>query len=628
MPDILNTALTGMLAFQRALQVTSHNISNANTPGYTRQVADFSARVGGGGTGTYVGGGTQVANIRRIYDQLQGEQLRSSTTGFARFESLNMLSGRLDTLLADADTGLNAGFQSFFGSLQDLSNDPSSIAARQAVIGEADSIVARFKTLDKQLAGIDGEVNGRIELAVEDINRLAESIAAINDKIALANNASTPPNDLLDERERLVLELSEYVAVDTIEQDDGTMSVFVGSGQSLVLGARANRLAVTGSEFDMTRATIVYQGSAGDAPFDSSAAGGRLGGLLEFRENVLDPARQAIGQTAITFAAEINAQHRNGMDLRGSLGRDLFGLSPLTVLHSSQNTGAADLTVGITDFGQYNGADYILEYDGAAYSLTRVDTGASVPLSGTGAAGDPLTAEGISIWVNTPPAAGDRLLLRTGQDIAGRLRSVISDPQAVAVAAPTRSSIGQGNIGDASISPATVVDRSAPGFLTTSVIEFTSPTTYSINGAGNFTYNSGTPIVINGSSVTISGDPSTGDQFTIEANYGAAGDNANGLLMGQVQSKGILDGGTISISENYSRLVSSVGTMAHQVQASMEAQGVVLNNAEDAMMSTSGVNLDEEAANMIRYQQAYQAVAQVVAVVSTMFDSLLAATRR
>ncbi len=628
MPNILNTSLTGMLAFQRALQVTSHNISNANTPGYSRQVAEFSARVGSGAGNTYVGGGTQISTIERMYDDLKGQQLQTATTAFARFDTLNTLSSRIDNLLADADTGLNSGLQSYFNALQDVANDPSSLPARQALIGEAEGLAGRFQTLDRQLGALDNEVNGRIQLAVSEINGIAQAIADVNDKIALANNAAIPPNDLLDERDRLVTRLSEFVSVDTAIQDDGTMNVFIGSGQSLVLGARASTLGVTGSEFDLTRARVVYQGSAGDSPLDTSAAGGALGGLLDFRSSILDPARQSLGQTATALAASLNEQHAAGMDLRGNLGTDLFNVSPPAVLPSSRNTGAPTATVSVTDLGQLTGADYILEYDGAAYSLSRSDTGQSVPLSGTGTAGDPFVGDGISIVVGGAPAAGDRLLIRSAQNAPGSIRNAISDPQSIAMAAPTRSSISQSNIGDATISAAAVVDRTDPGLLNTAVIEFTGPATYSINGAGAFAYTDGDPIVVNGSTVTISGTPAVGDQFTIEANYGASGDNSNGLLMADLQSVGILDGGTISINENYSQLVSNVGATTHQLQASVDAQGVVKSNAEAAVSATSAVNLDEEAANLIKYQQAYQAVAQVISVVGTMFDTLLAATRR
>ncbi len=628
MPDILNTSLTGMLAFQRALQVTSHNIANANTPGYSRQVANFTSRVGVNNGGIYLGGGTQVSNIRRIYDAMQNEQLRTSTTGFARFDTLNTLSGRIDTLLANADTGLNSRLQSYFNSVQDLGNDPSSISTRQVLIGAAESVTSRFQSLDARLGELEGEVNSRLMLAVDDINRIATSLASINQKIQLTNNATSPPNDLLDARDRLILDLSEQVSVSTTIQDDGTLNVFIGSGQTLVTGGTARQVLVGGSEFDATRLTVAYQGASGSTPLDTSSTGGNLGGLLEFRSRILDPARQSLGQTAIAFAASMNDQHASGMDLRGNLGGDLFSVAPPTVLTSGKNSGSGTATVAVSDLGALTGADYVLAFDGAAYSLSRADTNEVIPLSGTGTGADPFVGDGISIVVAGAPAAGDRLLIRTGQDAAGSIQSVVSDPQSIAMAAPTRSGMSQGNIGNATIGAASVVDRTNPGLLSSSVIEFTSPTTYSIDGAGSFAYTDGDPIEINGSSVTISGVPSVGDQFTIEANYGASGDNRNGLLMADIQSVGLLGGGSISISDNYGRLVSSVGATTHQIKGSLDAQGVVLLNAESAVSSTSGVNLDEEAANLIKFQQAYQAIAQIVAVVGNMFDSLIAATRR
>lgn len=628
MPDALNISLTGMRAFQRGLQVTSHNIANANTPGYNRQVADFTARAGGGQGNTYLGGGTQVATIRRVYDSLQVDQLRSSMTGFARFDTLNTLSSRIDTLLADPDTGLNTGLQSFFNAVQDVASDPASISTRQALIGEAQGVASRFESLDLRLGEMEKEVNSRIRLAVDDINRIATSIADLNGQIALANNATTPPNDLLDARDALVLELSGHVSVSTNIQADGNMSVFIGSGQPLVTAGDARKLAATASEFDLTRMTVAYQGASGSTPLDTSNTGGNLGGLLEFRSQVLDPARQSLGQTAVAFAISMNQQNAQGLDLRGNLGGDLFSVADPRVLYSSNNTGTGTASATVADLGEFTGADYVLEYDGASYSVTRADTGAAVALTGSGSPGDPFRADGIIITVAGAPAAGDRLLISTAQNAAGSVESVVTDPQAIAMAAPTRTSVSQGNIGNGTISLPTILDPDDSDLLTSAVIEFTSPTTYSINGAGNFTYSEGSLIVLNGNGITINGTPAAGDRFSLDANYGASGDNSNGLRMAEIQSQGLLDGGTISINDSYGRLVSSVGAMTHQVKGSLEAQGVVLTNAEAAVSATSGVNLDEEAANLIKYQQAYQAVAQVVAVVSTMFDSLLSATRR
>jgi len=625
---IINIGLSGLLATQRALDVTSNNIANVNTPGYSRQVANFTARLGTNTGVGYLGSGSRISSIERMYDSIQAEQLRVSTTGYSRFNTLNNLSSRIDLFLADTDTGLNAGLQSFFNSMQDLTNDPSSIPTRQAVIGGAEALAARFQSLDGRLSGLETEVNNRLTLAVEDINRLASSIAAVNEKISQTNGDGNSPNDLLDERDRLILQLSAQVSVTTSIQDDGTTSVFIGSGQSLVLGGDVRQLGVSGSEFDRTRLVISYLGTAGNTALDTSSTGGNLGGLLEFRSRILDPARQSLGQTAIAFASSMNRQNAAGMDLRGNLGTDLFSIAPPTVLPSSSNTGSGSVTASISDLGALTGVDYVLEFDGSAYSLTRADTGSSVTLTGSGTVGDPLLGDGLSIVTGGAPAAGDRQLVRSGYGVAGTIQSVVTDPQAIALAAPTRSSASLGNTGNANVSAASVVDASDPALLNVAVIEFTGPATYSVNGVGSFAYTDGSAIVINGSSVTISGTPAVGDQFTVEPNYGASGDNANGLLLANIQSVGILEGGAISISENYTRLVSGIGATTFQIQSNLDAQGVVLKNAEDAVLSTSAVNLDEEAANLIRFQQAYQAAAQVISVASTLFDTLLNATRR
>ena len=628
MPDLLNTSLTGMLAFQRALAVTSNNIANANTPGYSRQVAEFSTRLGSGTGNLYLGGGTQISSIRRIYDSLLGNQLQTSTTGHARFSTLSTLAGRIDTLLADPNSGLNTSLQSFFNSVQDLANDPASIPTRQAVLGEATGLAARFQALDRRLEELDGEVNQRLRFAVDDINRLSSSIADINNRIAASSAGGQAPNDLLDERDRLVTALSEQVSVSTATQDDGTMSVFIGSGQSLVIGNLAQELSVSGSEFDPTRLNVVYNGDAGGTPLDNSLTGGAMGGLLEFRSRMLDPAMQSLGQTAVAFVQSFNLQQNSGMDLHGNLGSDFFAIDAPTILSSGDNTGSGTAVASIADLGAYTGANYVLEFDGAAYSLTRQDNNAVIPLSGSGTAVDPFVADGIAIEVAGAPAAGDRLLIRTGQDVAGSIQNLISEPLDIAMAAPTRSSASLANTGSATISVATASDPTDPALLTPAVIQFIDSTTYSINGAGSFAYVEGDPIVVNGTTVTISGSPFAGDQFTIEPNFGASGDNSNGLLLIDIQTSGLLDGGVISINENYGRLVASVGGTTHQIQSGLDAQSVVLRNAEDAMLSNSAVNLDEEAARLIQYQQAYQAAAQMISIANTLFDSLLNATAR
>ncbi len=629
MPDLLNTSLSGLLAFRRAIEMTGHNIANANTPGYSRQVAEFATREGQSFGNGYIGGGTQITTIKRVFDEFLGEQLRGSITGQARFNTLDSLATRIDNVLADPDSGLNAGLQNFFNALQDVANDPASVPARQALLGEADGLAQRFRSLDARLDTLGNEVNSRIGESVDSINQLSAAIAAINgDIVAARNGTGQPPNDLLDQRDRLVRQLSEQVAITPMPQEDGSLSVFIASGLALVVGGEAAELGVRGSEFDPTRPEVVYRGAAGEASLGHGISGGVLGGLLDFRAQFLEPSQQALGETAQALAFKFNEQHAAGMTPGGARGGEFFGIAAPTVLYSGANAGSASATVAVSDLSAFEGADLVLSFDGAAWQLENAATGQAVAMSGSGTAADPFTAAGLAITVSGAPAAGDRMLVRPAAGAAGTFSATLTDPQALAMAAPVRASSSTDNLGSATIGDLAVTDPDDPSLLATAVIEFTGPATYSINGAGSFAYTSGDPIVVNGVTFAISGEPAAGDRFTLEANFGATGDNRNGLALAAIQTEGVLDGGTVGIGERYGQLVAAVGSATQQVKANLDAQNVILANAENAQLSHSGVNLDEEAANLMRYQQAYQAAAQVVNVARSLFDTLLSATGR
>jgi len=626
MTGLIGISLSGLSAFQTALDTTSNNIANANTPGYSRQSTNLVSRVGAGAGQVFIGNGTSVGSVSRVYDSLLVGQLQSANSSVGRLEILDDLTGRVNLLLADPDTGLNTALQDFFGAVQDLSNDPTSLPTRQALIGQAEGIVNRFLTADQQLAGLTSETNERIRQSIADINNLASSIADVNNRIATAG-VNALPNDLLDQRDKLLGELSTLISTQTIEQDDGSVNVFIGSGQPLVVGATAQGLLARGSEFDPTAVRITFAGRGSQTPLGDSLSGGRLGGLLEFRDRIIEPARQSLGQTAVTFASAFNEQHRAGMDIRGQLGRDFFSVDDPQVLFSSSNTGTPSATASVSDLTQFTGKDYLLQFDGAAYSIRDADTGTPVTFTGTGTGADPFVVDGISITVGGAPAAGDRLLVRTGAGLASTLSNEISDPQSIAIAGATRVSSSLTNLGNAEVSPARTVDPDNPDFLTSSVIEFTTPTTYTINGAGSFAYTEGSPITVNGTEIVFTGVPNPGDTFTIEANVGATGDNANGLLLGDVQSVDILDGGIISINENYGRLVSDVGSTTNQVVSGLEASLAVQRNAQRNVESVSAVNLDEEAARLVQFQQSYQAAARVIGIAATLFDAVLGIVR-
>ncbi len=629
MPDLLTTAVSGMLSFQRALNVTGHNIANANTPGYSRQIVELAAREGQASGSGFIGSGVDVTTIKRIYDNILADQLRTSISGQSRSQMLAGLAGQIDGLLADSDTGLSPSLQAFFGSVQDLANDPAALSARQTMLGSGEALLQRFRGIDARLRGIGDEVNARLRQSVADINQLSSGIADLNAKIVLEQGkVGQPPNDLMDQRDLLIHQLAEQIGVNTFSQDDGSINVSIGSGQTLVIGTEAREVGVRRNEFDPSQLEFVYKNVSGDTPLNVGNIGGAIGGLLEFRATMLDTARQALGESAVALALEFNAQHASGMDLRGALGGNFFSLNTPDVLPSSGNTGSGTISPIVADIAALDGADHILEFDGVSYSLRRADNGQTIIMTGSGTVPDPFIAVGLSITVAGAPAAGDAFMIRPVSGAPSSLNIAVTDIQSIAMAAPTRTAANSNNIGDATISASEIVDRNDPALLTSSVILFTGPNTYSINGAGAFAYTSGDPIVINGSQFAITGIPQTGDQFNIEANLGGTGDNRNGLLLSEIQSRGILEGGTVGVSDNYARLIADVGGQAHQINANLGAQNVILANIQDSMFSTSGVNLDEEAARLIQYQQAYMAVAQVVAITSTLFDTLIGAVRR
>jgi flagellar hook-associated protein 1 FlgK len=335
------------------------------------------------------------------------------------------------------------------------------------------------------------------------------------------------------------------------------------------------------------------------------------------------------------LADTVNEQHKAGIDLSGNAGTDLFSVGSPSVLAHGSNTGTGLPAVTRTDDTKLTTSDYILTKAAAGtppapdtWALRDAVTGAPVTMTGTGTASDPFKAGGLSIVANAGAAVGDRFEIRPTRDAPTGLNVLISDPGKIAAAAPIRTAAATANTGTGTISAGAVVDASDPGLRTASTIEFTGPNTYTINGAGSYTYTPDQPITINGAEVTISGSPAVGDTFTIKDNTGGTGDNRNMLAMADSLAKGVIDNGTTSLNSATSSLVGQIGSQTRQVQSSRDAQQIVQQEASDARDSVSGVNLDEEAANLIKYQQAYQAAAQMIAVANSLFDSLLAATNR
>jgi len=352
------------------------------------------------------------------------------------------------------------------------------------------------------------------------------------------------------------------------------------------------------------------------------------GGALDFRNQVLDPARNALGHISVGLADVINQQHHAGMDLSGSLGQDFFNIGGVQTLAKTNNTGTATLAVTRTNTSALTEGDYYLTKTASGWSMRREDTGQTVTLTGTGTAADPFVADGLSIVVSGTASTNDSFLIRPTRAATAGMSVAVTDPARIAAAAPVKTTTATTNTGTARISAGTIVDASNPNLRNTTTIQFTSATTYSINGVGSYSYLSGSDITVNGVKFQISGAPASGDTFTVQDNTGGTGDNRNAKALYDSLSSKSLNGGTASVNDTANRLIGNVGVLTQQAQANRDAQKVVQQEAVDARDSVSGVNLDEEAANLVKYQQAYQAAAQLIGVASSLFDSLLAAVRR
>jgi len=630
MADIMRTSLSGLLAFQRALATTSNNVANANTEGYSRQRVEIVSRKPEGFGNGFVGAGVDVRTITRSYDQFAINQYRSSSSLLGRLDAYSGIASQVDNILGDSSNGLANGINSFFSAWQDVANSPSSITARQLLLTQAQSLGDQFRLTGRRLDQLEVDINQRLQTGIADINRLTESIARLNEDIEIAMGSfnGQPPNDLLDQRDQLVSDLARIIDVQVLQDSNGALNVYIGSGQNVVLRGQATALATVRDGFDPSRLDVVLLGTAGAQTVTDALTGGEIGGLLGVRSEVLDAARNQLGLVVTALASQINEQQQAGMDLQGQLGGDLFSFAAPGTLAGAANSGTASIATSVTDLAQLTGQEYELVFDGSAWQLLSQPAGASVAMSGAGTLASPFEADGLAFVVSGAPAAGDRFLVRSTRDAVSTLRATMSDPRLVAAAAPIRTSAATANHGGAGVSVGEVVDAADPNLLSTVDIQFTSANTYSVNGAGSFAYTNGSDIAINGWRIRITGQPAVGDTFRVERNSGGVGDNRNALLMAGIRDRRALQGGTTTISGQFASMVGGIGTQTRQSSIARDAQEAIASASRDRMLGTSAVNLDEEAADLLKWQQAYQAAAKAIAVADTIFQSLLDTVRR
>ncbi len=623
---------SALLAFQRAIGTTSNNIANSATEGYSRQRTELSNLTPQFLGGSFQGQGVQVDTIRRISDDFVNTQLRNSISDQSNAELKASLAGRIDDLLGSSSSGLTPVLQDFFDAGQDLANDPTSSAARTVFLTEAESLAERFASIDRRIEEQRDIINGQIRTNVEEINSLTDAIAGLNREIVSKSTQGTP-NDLLDQRDRVLNQLAEKVNVRITEQDDGAVNVFVGNGQALVLGGN-NRELVAESLTGDPRSPDIGLATSGD-PVNISRfiQGGELGALLETRTGIIDEAQNTLGRLAISIGAEYNQQNNLGLDLEGNLGADIFGIGDPAVRGFPGNESDDVPSVEFGDVRDLTTSDYRLSYNGTDYELRKLSDG-EVVASGNGV----LEADGIIVDTATigGQVEGDGWLIQPTRNGSRDLSVEMTDPSRIAAASAVRADLGDDNAGDAAIASV----RAADPTIDLEALPADDPDEVvfdaGIGDRGAFVIDGEefelsedgvTTIEFNGWEMEVRGAPADGDIFKVSSNEGYPGDNRNMLAMNDLSDERLV-GGDRTFGDGYNSLLANVGTRTRQAQVAQESADAQLEQARAQREAVSGVNLDEEAADLIRYQQAYQAAAQVISVSNSLFDSLLGAVRR
>ncbi len=645
--SIYSIGLSGLAAAQAGLATTGHNIANVNTPGYSRQELLQLARFPLFNGGSFFGQGVDVTTVRRVYSDYLAAQVLATRTQSARFDALATELSQLDNLFGDPAAGLSPALAEFFSGVNTVAAHPADGPARQSMLSAASALVARFRQIDDQMAGLRAAADDQIRAGVDAINGLVAQIAGLNRRIAEVTGATAgqqPPNDLLDQRDLLVGKLNDLIGASVVVQEDGSYNVFLRSGQALVIGQESFRLQALPDARDPRKLEIALDLGGGGALRlrAEDVAGGRLAGVVAYRDGTLTQAQNELGRLAAVLAEKFNAQHRLGLDRNGAPGGDVFSTPVPVASAATTNTGSATLSAAIADAGALTASDYELRYDGAQWTLTRLADDTTQTFATL-----PQTVDGVTFAVASgSAAAGDSFLVQPTRYAARDLALLISDPAKVAAAAPIRTAAGSANSGSGSISAGSVTAAylAAPlagpltltfaaGTNTLSGFPPAQPVTVTVNGSST-TYPAGAPvpftagatIAFGGIEFTVSGTPADGDTFDVLPNANAAGDNRNAQALAALASQTLVLGGA-TLGGALGQLTARIGSATQEARFERDAQATLYRQTDRALQSMAGVNLDEEAANLQRYQQAYQAAGEVMRIAGSLFDTILAIGR-
>lgn len=686
--DALAIGLSGTLTTQRELATTSHNIANANTEGYSRQRVSKSTRNPQQLADGALGRGVQITSVKRNHNDFltNSVQDNSSLTNF--YKTGFQLTSQVNELLSDPKAGVGLVMQDFFDAVNGVANEPSSTTARQVMITQANTLTNRFHDINSRLQDLQLASNKQTRNVVKEINFLARSIAKLNNNITvLQQSTGQPANDLQDQREVLLKQLSEKISIKVMEQDDGAVNVFIGNGQTMVIGIQASKLDVVANEFDVSKIDIAFVGGNSETDVTKFISGGELGGLLEYQHDIINSSKNELGRISLALATTFNAQHESGLDLKSNFGKQFFsGLNESfpEVISGSGNHGDSQLSSKIIDVTKITASDYRLEYNGNEYNLIRLNDNVSIEKFNSFPKN--ISSEGFSLNIDSGGSmvAGDSFLIRPTHLASKHIKVLISDTNEIAASSAIRAKNAITNLGDAQLELDFIdvtdikeqqehsVNYNDDGSIKISQggEPESSNITFNIDdleqgseGLRNITVNIlannelqfvnnssvdglqllSTPIkytpdedlvlspIFNGNKIAVTaklkGELVAGDSFVIEFNDNAIGDNSNMLALAKLHRANNLIEGRVNYNQAYAELVSRVGTRTHELDVNADAQQVLLNQSIEAKESVSGVNLDEEAANLIRLQTQFKANAQVISSTDQMFKDLMSVFR-
>ncbi len=646
--NILALSTRAMLANTALLQTVSHNISNANTAGYSRQTVELATE-GGQFTGAgFFGRGVRVQDVTRSSDQFLARQANANLAASSADQTRLGKLQQLEKIFATGEEGIGYTASQMLNSFVDVANQPQDLSARQVALARAQDLASRMQSAGNQLIDMQAGVLADMKATVSQINDLAAQIAEVNQKIAITKGAGHAPNDLLDTRDELIKQLNTKIQVSTVEADDGSVSVFMGGGQRLVLGNQSEELMVQVDDFDATYGRLAVKTPAGSVRLDDAAfTGGSLKGLLQTQDEDIPAAKNQLGQMAAALSWRVNQQQSFGLDLGSpaSAGVNIFSVGAPQVLPSRYNTSSLStppVTLTVTDGRELQASDYQMEDDpnnSGAYRITRLSDNTVFDNVTDGT-----QIDGLTVNITGATGAGDQFLLRPVGNAAINMTRVLDRPTGIAAASPVTGTVTTGNKGTATIGSLSVLAQ--PGTTYNDVqIQFTdnlgnytlTDSTAGVSISG--TWQAGSPISYNGWELKLNGVPAANDQMQVSTTRYPGSNNGNALTMLGIRDEDIVGrqrtvndpsdptddvvNPGASITTAYSQLIGNVGVTVQSAMTSADISGKLSADSETLLQNKTGVNLDEEAAKMIQYQQNYQAAAKVLQVAQSVFSTLM-----